>query len=75
MELRTNMKNAFAQIQADPGFDTWISRWQKRLQHEEIQKFMDQPHENPLFPNRRDYERVLKFIADYPKHVATHDKK
>jgi hypothetical protein len=75
MELRTNMKNAFAQIQADPGFDTWIAGWQKRLQHEEIQKFMDQPHENPLFPNRRDYERVLKFIADYPKHVATHDKK
>jgi hypothetical protein len=74
MELRTNMIDAFAQIQADPGFDVWIAGWQKRLQHEEIQKFMDQPHENNLFPNQRDYERVLKFIADYPKRVATHDK-
>ena len=75
MELRTNMMHAFAQIKADPEFDSWIARWQGRLQHEEIQKFMDQPHENNLFPNRRDYERVLKFIADYPKCVATHDKK
>jgi hypothetical protein len=74
MELRTNMIDAFAQIQADPGFDVWIAGWQKRLQHEEIKKFMDQPHENNLFPNQRDYERVLKFIADYPKRVATHDK-
>ena len=74
-ELRTNMLHAFAQIQADPGFDTWIARWQKRLQHEEIQKFMDQPHEDPFLPNRLDYERVLKFIADYSKRVANHDKK
>jgi hypothetical protein len=73
-ELRTNMMHAFTQIQADPGFDTWISRWQDRLQHEEIQKFID--HEkDPLELNRHSYERVLKFIADYSKRVANHDKK
>jgi hypothetical protein len=75
MELRTNMLHAFAQIQADPGFDTWIARWQKRLQHIEIQKFMDQPHEDPFLPNRRDYERVLKFIADNSDSVENYDKK
>jgi hypothetical protein len=75
MELRTSMLHAFAQIQADPGFDTWISRWQQRLQHDEIQKFMDQPHEDPLLPNRRDYERVLKFIADNSDSVENYDKK
>jgi hypothetical protein len=74
-ELRTNMMHVFAQIQADPGFDTWIARWQKRLQHEEIQKFMDQPHKDPFLPNRRDYERVLKFIADNSDSVENYDKK
>ena len=73
-ELRTNMMHAFAQIQADPGFDTWIARWQGRLQHEEMQKFMDN-EKDPLMPNRQDYECVLKFIADYPKRVANYDKK
>jgi len=73
-ELRTNMKNAFAQIKEDPGFDTWIARWQARLQHEEVQEFMKQDTD-PLQPNRHSYERVLKFIADYSKSVENDDKK
>jgi hypothetical protein len=36
---------------------------------------MDQPHEDPLLPNRRDYERVLKFIADNSDSVENYDKK
>ena len=66
MELRTNMMNAFAQLQPKP---RWIARWQRRLQHEEILSFMD--HEkDPLLPNRLGYDRVCKFISDHPNHVA-----
>ena len=73
-ELRTNMQNAFAQIKEDPGFDTWIARWQARLQHEEVQEFMEQDTD-PLQPNRHSYERVLKFIANYSKSIEKYDKK
>ena len=75
MELRTNMLQAFAQIKADPGFDKWIACYQKRLQHKEINEFMDLPSEDPFCPTLQGYERVMKFIADYPKSVTNHDKK
>ena len=73
MELRLNMTNAFAVLQTDPEFHLWIARWQERLRNVEIQAFFDQGP--PLDMNWQEYERVVKFIADYPKRVANLNKK
>ena len=72
-ELRTNMTKAFDQIKQDPGFDKWLDKWQRLLQFEQIQDFLDL-NQDILMPTRQQYDRVLDFIKQYPKNIANRIK-
>jgi len=72
-ELRENLTKAFKEIKQDPGFDQWIDLWQYRLQHLDIQEFLDN-NQNLKYPTRKEHEKVLKYIQQYADPVANCNK-
>jgi hypothetical protein len=72
-ELRENLSKAFKEIKQDPGFDKWIDLWQYRLQHADIQEFLD-TNQNLKYPTRKEYEKVLEYIQQCADPVANRNK-
>jgi hypothetical protein len=70
-ELKANLSWAFDQIKSDPGFDSWIARWKKNLQHKEIQGYL-QKNNDPRNPTQDQYKNILEFIQEYTKNVANY---
>jgi hypothetical protein len=68
-ELRENLSKAFDQIKTDPGFEAWIARWKKNLQHKEIKDFLAK-NSDPMNPTQDHYDKILKYIQDYSKKVV-----
>ena len=68
-ELQTNMRSAFGQIAADPGFDKWIKRWQNYLDVPEIQDFITS-NQDYYYADKKQYDFVIKHIEQYSKSFA-----
>lgn len=68
-ELQANMRQAFDQIKADPGFATWMNRWQYLLKFPEIQNCINNT-QTPFAVTTEQYERILQFIKLYPVQLC-----
>ena len=72
-ELQTNLSVAFYNIKAEPGFDKWISAWQRLLQFGTVQDFLNYNQDLAL-PTKKQYQDILDFIKQYPKTVANQNQ-
>ena len=66
-ELTDNIKTAIDKVKIEPGFDTWIDRWQNLLQLQQVNNFLNN-NTNLTYPTQEQYIQILKFIKQCQKN-------
>jgi len=65
-ELKENLACAFEQLKTDPGFEKWLSWYEKNISHPHIQEFLN-TNQDKMLPTADGIQQILSFIENFSK--------
>ena len=65
-ELKGNLSCAFEQLQMDPGFEKWLSWYEKNISQPNVQEFIN-TNQDKMLPTADGIQQVLSYIENFSK--------
>ena len=65
-ELKGNLACAFEQLQMDPGFEKWLSWYEKNISQPNVQEFIN-TNQDKMLPTADGIQQVLSYIENFSK--------